>query len=164
MKILIVDDDLSRTEAIVKAIVAKTKRHPDVWMAQSARAAINILEYFQERRWDAIFLDHDLLGSLGYFDEDLGDEGEDGRSVARAMVELGVDCKHVVVQSVNPGGSPAIKQILVAGGFSPVTLAPYPDALNLINGVPRAKWHHQNWPQKPGDWRRQWNMQNRIRV
>ena len=136
-RVLVVDDDLDRTILIRRALKKRLKGHePELWMAQSAQEAVEILG--KVREWDVVFLDHDLLGSFGFWKEDLGEQGNDGRTVARAMIRLGVKARNVVIQSVNKGGGPEIRRIL--DPFYKVILAPFPGALDCVAGKPRAEW------------------------
>ena len=138
MRVLIVDDDLSRTALIRQALKKRNHgRELEVWTAQSSLEAENILDFMGDLAWDVIFLDHDLLGSLGYYCEGLG-EGADGRTVANAMIEFGVTAKNVVVQSVNWMGGPEIKRML--DPHYKVILAPFPACIDLIEGKPKREW------------------------
>jgi CheY-like chemotaxis protein len=124
MRVLIVDDDLNRTEAIREELRNRIGKQPEIWMAQNAESAIAILEYWRECKWNLIFLDHDLYDSVW-------PEGGDGRTVARAMKRLGVQVGTVVIQSVNKMGARQMRDILKD---QRVILAPYPDVLPLIRG------------------------------
>jgi CheY-like chemotaxis protein len=130
MRILIVDDDLTRTSAITEALRKRFGREPEVWMAQSAEEAVNILRHNRLKKWDIVFLDHDLLNSVWM--PPYG--GKDGRTVARAIKTLDIMTDTVVVQSVNQWGSREIKSILKGRR---VFQAPFPDCLPLIAN---SKW------------------------
>jgi CheY-like chemotaxis protein len=122
MRILIVDDDMTRRRAIGEALRERIGKQPEIWMAQSAQEARIILGYLRAEKWDVLFLDHDLLGSDW-------PESADGRTVARAIVEMKVKAKRIVIQSVNTWGAAEMKRIL---GKRRVTLAPYPECLDVI--------------------------------
>jgi CheY-like chemotaxis protein len=129
MRVLIVDDDLRRTVEIMRAVRKKYKRNPEFWMAQTGEEAINILRFMAEDEWDLVFLDHDLAGWDGDY--------KDGRDVALALRKTGVEAKRIVIQSVNHDGGREMESILAD---YKVTLAPYPDVLAYLAGIPKKHW------------------------
>lgn len=133
MRIFILEDDRGREEAIREALRKRFGDGIGIVSAASAGGARRILEK-SHRNWDALFLDHDLAGILLDGDPDPGN----GQDVARAIVELGVTARVIVIQSVNTDGAQKIKGILNAAGYE-VLLAPYntgqveePETIRLI--------------------------------
>lgn len=123
MKVLVVDNDMSKVKAICEALRFRF-RLPTVWMARNAPEAIKIL--LLDMSWDLVFLDYDL---------ELTDRPEEknGQTVAMAMCEMGVRAKRVIIQSVNGHGAKAMNGILNL--HYRVLQAPFPETLDVIGAM-----------------------------
>ena len=122
MKVLVVDNDISRVKTICKALRDRFQ-WPSVWMAQDAQEAIKILWQLKDTHWDFVFLDHHPEAS----DQAAGRNGE---KVAMAMREIGVKAKRVVIQSANPDEAEKLQGIL--NPLYRVVRATFPDSLDAI--------------------------------
>lgn len=99
MKILVVEDDEFRVQLFKRWL-----RGHAVTVAPTARQAIRLL---RRRRFDVVFLDHDLGGRVLV---DPADKNT-GAEVARFMAQRGLRIK-TIVHSHNPAGAQYVKELL----------------------------------------------------
>lgn len=57
MRVLIVDNDVSKVKAICEALGSRFHL-PTVWMARSGQEEIKVLSNHKDLQWDQVFLDH----------------------------------------------------------------------------------------------------------
>lgn len=110
MKILILEDDKNR----IKWFKENTIGH-SVDIVESAKPAIHLI---QEKKYDVIFLDHDLGGEV-YVDSN---NDNTGYQVAKALLMSINETTPVVVHSLNSVGAKNIQRIIPEAEIIPFTI------------------------------------------
>jgi len=122
-RVQIVDDGLHRGRTMKAALHKRFGDRYEVWHSRNSANAVVMLGYI--RTWSVIFLEHDPARS----DWNPPAGGEDGRTVAKAIVRLKVKSPRYVIQSMNRWGAAEIKRI---PGKRKAVLAPFPEVLDVI--------------------------------
>lgn len=108
MKILFLDDDLSRRDLFSRLV---NRRAHDVFICADAMAAMSCLQEMQP--FDFVFLDHDL-GGEAYVDTDHKNTGSE---VARFIVKHLPKIKRIIIHSVNSPASEHMYALLTSAGY-----------------------------------------------
>lgn len=117
MRVLFLDDNRDRHSTFRQNAIGCS-----VDQVYTAQEAIDALSN-EDVQYDAIFLDHDLNWET---ENQLNDEEEDGRTVARhlATIERYTNTT-VIVHSLNQAGGMLMKGILEDGGFTGAYYYPF---------------------------------------
>lgn len=105
MKIFFLEDNMNRYTKFFKWIETKCK-WPNVLSASDADEAISILK--ENKKFDIIFLDHDLGGKV-FVDSN---EDNTGYRVAKFIKDNGIKYKQCIIHSQNPAGAINMERIL----------------------------------------------------
>ena len=117
MRILFLDDNQDRHDVFRRCTIGIKRDF--VYNAQDAISRLND----ESVHYDVIFLDHDLNHET---EDQLNDDEEDGRYVARHLASLDhYKDTTVVIHSLNQAGRQAMLSILTEAGFSAVIPMPF---------------------------------------
>lgn len=118
-RILFLDDNKYRHKTVKSHLL-----HDEAYTVEDA------VRLLQEKKYDAVFLDHDLGG-----EEMVSSDREDtGMTVAKWMVENKYETKLVVVHSCNPGGAANMTSLLRQAGYE-VVQTPFTSLIAQVNGI-----------------------------